>query len=86
MIRAIDVEITDTQGPIRSAVSAEPTACPLVQPGRGMLNIIIIKEKAEYTAIDDIFFIPSSSFALFIDIFSTGIETRARTIQVEGLR
>ena len=38
------------QGPKTIARSVAPTACPVVPPGKGMLNIIKTKEKAENTA------------------------------------
>jgi hypothetical protein len=50
MISATDVESTAAHGPSTIATSVAPTACAVVPPGTGTLNIIMVKVKAEKTA------------------------------------
>jgi hypothetical protein len=45
MRRAMVIEIQAAWGPRRAARRVPPTACPVVPPGRGTLNIIRRKEK-----------------------------------------
>src|SRR5579883_1572606 len=46
MIRAVLSPSTAAQGPNTTAINVPPTACAVVPPGTGILNIIIVKEKA----------------------------------------
>ena len=46
MRRATEIEMQAAQGPRRTAMRVPPTACPVVPPGRGTLNIMMRKEKA----------------------------------------
>src|SRR4029079_2524802 len=46
MIKATETEITAAQGPRTIAHRVPPTAWAVVPPGIGMLNIMIVKEKA----------------------------------------
>ncbi len=44
---AAETAIIAAQGPMSTAMSVAPTAWPVVPPGRGTLNIMMAKEKAE---------------------------------------
>ena len=46
MPRANDNATMDAHGPSSTAATPTPTACPVVPPGSGMLNIITTNEKA----------------------------------------
>jgi hypothetical protein len=46
MVRAMVMESMAPQGPTAMAIRTPPTACPVVPPGRGMLNIITRKPNA----------------------------------------
>src|SRR4030067_112383 len=46
MTRAMLIESIAPQGPTTIAIRTPPTACPVLPPGRGMLNIITRKENA----------------------------------------
>jgi hypothetical protein len=46
MTRAMVMEKSAPKGPIAMAIRTPPTACPVVPPGRGTLNIITRKLKA----------------------------------------
>ena len=46
MTSAIETARIDADGPSTIAASATPTACPVVPPGSGTLNIMTTNEKA----------------------------------------
>ena len=50
MPRTTEMPMTAAQGPRVMARRVPPTACPVVPPGRGILNIISTKEKAAKSA------------------------------------
>ena len=47
---AIDTESMDAQGPSTTVAAPTPTACPVVPPGSGTLNIMMTKQNALTTA------------------------------------
>ena len=80
------MEIQAPYGPTRSAVSVPPTACPVVPPGSGMLNIIPRKEKAAATPRSGSFPAGSSALIFFMEMVHAGIITAVITAQVCGLK
>ena len=53
--------------PVRIAISVPPTACPVVPPGSGILNIIPRKEKAAPIPSNGIFTFGISAFTFLIE-------------------
>ena len=47
---AIESESIDAHGPSTTVAAPTPTACPVVPPGSGMLNIMMTKQNALATA------------------------------------
>ena len=47
---AIDSDSIEAQGPSTTVAAPTPTACPVVPPGRGTLNIMMTKQNALATA------------------------------------
>jgi hypothetical protein len=47
---AIDTETIDAHGPSTTVTAPTPTACPVVPPGRGRLNIMMTKQNVLATA------------------------------------
>ena len=64
MISAIDTERHAAQGPNKIAMSVAPTACPVVPPASGTLNIMITKENAAPRAMSGICLALSVFFTL----------------------
>ena len=83
---ATDTDRQAAYGPSSAAISVPPTACPVVPPGIGMLNIMLMKENAAPTPISAIFSFGSSVFTFRIQTPQTGIMAAAITPQVCGLR
>ena len=73
-------------GPSRIAMSVPPTACPVVPPGSGTLNIIATNEKAAPTPIMETFSFGSSVLTFLTEWIHTGTMAAVITAQVEGLR
>ena len=51
MVSATEIAIVAPHGPSTIAAMAIPTACPVVPPGSGRLNIMMTKEKAAKSEI-----------------------------------
>jgi hypothetical protein len=82
----MEMAITAISGPRTMAARAAPTACPVVPPGRGILNIMITKEKAAIKAIKG-----TLRALMVLRIFLTPITQNGKvtsniTKLVEGLR
>ena len=70
---AIDTDSMAAQGPSTTVAAPTPTACPVVPPGRGTLNIMMTKQNALATA--------SSGTSR---VFSSRL-TRAKAIYQKGM-
>ena len=81
---AIDTAIHAALGPNNSAINVPPTACPVVPPTSGTLNIIPKKEKAAPTPRSGILSFGSSSFTFFTACAQTGTIAAPITPQVAG--
>jgi hypothetical protein len=81
---AILTAIVAAHGPNRIAVKTAPTACPVVPPGIGILNIIITKENAAPIASNGTCFVCNVFFNLFDAIAQTGIIITNPAAQVTG--
>jgi hypothetical protein len=68
------------------AITAEPTACPVVPPGTGKLNIIIINENAAAIPRYGILRAETSFLTFFIAIAAADINTPNNGIYVCGLK
>ena len=86
MMSAIDTAIVAAQGPKRMAMSVPQTACPVVPPGRGMLNIMARKQKAAATPSRGIFSRGTVARTFLMACAQMGIMARPKTPQVDGLR
>ena len=49
MTRAMEIARIDAHGPSTMAAMPTPTACPVVPPGKGRLNIMMMNENAANT-------------------------------------
>lgn len=72
--------------PVRIAINVPPTACPVVPPGSGILNIIPRKENAAPIPSNGIFTFGISSFTFLTEYVHTGTMAAVITAQVEGLK
>lgn len=86
-IRACMIIATDTaniaaHGPKMIAITAEPTACPVVPPGMGKLNIIIINEKAAAIPRYGMFREETSSLTFFTATVAADINIPNKGIKV----
>jgi hypothetical protein len=84
--RATDTEMQAEYGPIKMAIRVPPTACPVVPPNRGTLNIIIKKDSAANMPSWGIFALLISFLTFFTETAQTGTIAAAITAQVDGLR
>lgn len=74
------------KGPTNTAIKVAPTACPVVPPGIGILNIISKNENAAKTPMTGIFFVERSFLIFLVAQAQTGIIEVPITAQVDGLR
>ena len=86
MARATVMQMEAAQGPRTTASRAPPTAWAVVPPGRGMLYIMTVKQKAAPRAISGISRVPSRALTLRAALAQTGTMAAPKTRQVEGLR
>ena len=63
MNKATDTATMEAQGPSTMAATPMPTACPVVPPGRGRLNIMITKENAAKTETNGTMRVFSAAFS-----------------------
>ena len=71
---------------MRIAISVPPTACPVVPPGSGTLNIIPRNEKAAPIPRSGIFAFGISFLTLLIEYPHAGTMAAVITAQVDGLK
>jgi hypothetical protein len=83
---AIETESIEAHGPKTTAAAPTPTACPVVPPGRGTLNIMITKQNALATASSGTSRVLSSRLTRAKAPYQNGIAMPYKTAQVEGLR
>ena len=86
MARAMEMARTAAQGPKSMATSVPHTACPVVPPGMGTLNIMARKLNAAATPRSGIFSRGTVWRTLREACSHTGTITAPMTPQVEGLR
>ncbi len=84
--RAIEMDKIPTQGPRMMLAIPIPTAWPVVPPGRGRLNIITTKEKAENTDSNGMVRVWSSFLTRRRAVYQNGAAAANRPAQVDGLR
>ncbi len=68
------------------AIRVPPTACAVVPPGTGTLNIITTKEKAAKTESSGTFFAVSVLLTFLADRYQTGALAAYMTPHVDGLK
>ena len=73
-------------GPNKIAINVPPTACPVVPPGSGTLNIMLRKEKDAPTPSSGIFSFGRSRFTLRTACTHTGTIAAPITAHVAGER
>ena len=84
---AMETEMHPAAGlPVSIAIRVPPTACPVVPPGSGILNIIPRKENAAPIPKRGIFAFGISFLTLLIEYPHTGTIAAVITAQVDGLR
>ena len=83
---ATETAIHAASGPNSRAIRVPPTACPVVPPGRGTLNIIPRNEKAAPTPIKGSFSFGSSFITFLSACTHTGIIAAVMTAQTDGDR
>src|SRR3954453_16772151 len=83
---ATEMASIDIQGPRTIAEIPIPTACPVVPPGSGKLNIISTNENAEKTARSGTACVASFALTRFIATYQKGVAAAYRPAQVLGLR
>ena len=72
--------------PVKIAIRVPPTACPVVPPGSGTLNIIPKNEKAAHMPRSGIFDFGISVFILLMENPHTGSMAAVITAHVDGLK
>ena len=72
--------------PVRIAIRVPPTACPVVPPGSGTLNIIPRNEKAAPIPRSGILAFGISVLTLLIEYPQTGTMAAVITAHVDGLK
>lgn len=73
-------------GPRTIAAIVTPTACPVVPPGKGRLNIITTNENAANMAINGIVRVARSLFVRLIAEYHPALASAYMVTQVDGLR
>ena len=86
MKSAIDIARIAGQTPRTMAAIPMPTACAVVPPGTGRLNIITTKEKAEVTASSGTALLWTVAFTLRTDTYQNGAAATQAATQVSGLK
>ena len=86
MRSAIESARHAASGPSSTARTVPPTACPVVPPGSGTLNIIAKKENAAATPSAEKRSFGNSRVTFFTEWIQTGATAAARTAQVDALR
>ncbi len=81
-ISATVTAILAAYGPIKIASSVPPTACALVPPGTGTLNIIIRNDNEAASSRCSF----NCTFTFFAETATTGAATANITAQVAGLK
>src|SRR5579871_4170615 len=84
--RATEIARMEAQGPSTIAATPIPTACPVVPPGNGKLNIITTKEKAANNEMSGNRRACRADSTRFSAIYQNGVAAAANVAQVEGLR
>ena len=86
MAKAMEMARMDAQGPRTMAAMATPTACPVVPPGRGRLNIIMMKEKAAKTESKGTMRVWTRRSTRRSEVYQKGADPAYSATQVDGLR
>ena len=76
----------DPHGPSTIAAMPMPTACPVVPPGSGKLNIMITNENAAKTESSGTIRVFSSRLTRWSAMYQNGAAAVYMTAQVAGLR
>src|ERR1700690_641921 len=76
----------DAHGPRTTVATPTPTACPVVPPGSGTLNIMMTKQNALTTASRGTKRVFRRRFTRANATYQNGIAVPYSTAQVEGLR
>ena len=74
MISAIEIARMEAHGPSTIAAMPTPTACPVVPPGSGRLNIMMMNENAANTESSGTMWVFSPRFMRRSDIHQNGAE------------
>jgi hypothetical protein len=83
---ATEMATIDAHGPSTMLATPMPTACPVVPPGSGRLNIMMTKENAAKTERSGIIRVFSILFTRFSATNQKGEAAPNKLTQVEGLR
>src|ERR1051325_855736 len=86
MTSAMDIASIDAHGPSTIAAIATPTACPVVPPGSGRLNIMMMKENAANTDSSGTIRVFSTRFIFCSDMYQNGADPAYRAAHVPGPR
>src|SRR3954452_7102291 len=84
--KATEMARIDIQGPSTTEAIPIPTACPVVPPGKGKLNIINTNENAENTARRGTASVASFALTRPMARHQNGVVAAYRPAQVLGLR
>ena len=74
MISAIDIPRIEAQGPSTMAAIPTPTACPVVPPGSGRLNIMMMNENAANTDNSGTILVFNARFIFLSDVYQNGAD------------
>src|SRR5277367_2070550 len=86
MTSAMEMASIDAQGPSTTAAIPTPTACPVVPPGSGRLNIMMTKENAANSESSGTSRVCSRFFTRRIAVYQNGAAPAYKDAQVAGLR
>src|ERR1700750_2585748 len=86
MTSAVEIASIEIQGPRTIVAIPIPTACPVVPPGNGRLNIITTNENAEKTESNGIVRVSNSFFTRCKATYQKGAAPAYKAEHVEGLR
>src|ERR1700692_3911512 len=76
----------EAQGPKTMVAIATPTACPVVPPGKGRLNIMMMNENAAKTDSRRTMRVFSTRFILCSEVYQNGADPTYSAAHVAGLR
>src|SRR5271170_2782286 len=86
IINAIEIPKIEAQGPSTMVAIPTPTACPVVPPGNGRLNIMMMNENAANTDSRGTIWVLNARFIRWRETYQNGAAPAYSAAQVAGLR